>query len=120
MSSMSLLSGAPQRSTSEVVVVVSGEIDISTAGRLREQLGIAMGSVWTVVVLDASAVTFMDCAGLRELVAARARLLAGGRGLLLRTPSEAVLSLLRWTDTVHLFPVTDHLAPSHLRDAART
>lgn len=93
-----------------VVVVAQGDIDLCTAGHLREQLGCAMGGRSTVVVLDTSAVTFIDCCGLRELVAARVRLVAGGRRLLLRSPSPAVLRLLAWTGTTSDFGVASAVA----------
>lgn len=81
----------------QVVVDLAGEVDMLTAPELRQQLGQAMGAPGTVVVVEASAVTFMDCAGLRELLAAHTRLAAGGRTLVLRSPSPPVARLLELT-----------------------
>lgn len=88
-----------------VVVRAGGELDLATAGRLRAQLGSAVGAPSAVLVLDTSAVTFIDCSGLRELVAVRVRLTAEGRRLELRDPSAAVLRLLAWSGTAGDFDV---------------
>ncbi len=94
-----VLDQVTESAAQQVVVTAEGEMDMATAGELRGSVGRAMGAPATVVVIDLSAVTFMDCCGLRELVAARARLRAGGRGLRLRSPSPAVLRLLTLTGT---------------------
>lgn len=108
----------PPASAPRAVVVVEGDVDVATAGRLREVLGSAMGGPSTTVVLDVSGVSFLDCAGLRELLAARARLVAGGRGLRLRSPSPAVLRLLRLTGDEGRFEVEGALDLDHRSAAA--
>lgn len=89
--------GQIHRPAPEVVVTIAGEIDMLTAPTLRERLGQAMGPRGTVVVVDASAVTFIDCAGLRELLAAHTRLAVSGRTLVVRSPSRPVAELLELT-----------------------
>ena len=86
------------------LVALGGEIDMATAGEVRAVIGAAMGGPGTTVVVDTSAVVFIDCAGLRELLAAQARLAAGGRSMRLR-PSPAVTRLLEWTGTSSAFEV---------------
>ena len=63
----------------ETIVGVSGEIDLLTAGQLRHILERTMRSHGPRLVLDMSAVRFMDCAGVRSLVAVQqqAELLGG-------------------------------------------
>ena len=58
-------------STAPLVVTVSGEIDIATGPRLREGLLGAIGRHGARLALDLSGVTFMDCAGINALLAAR-------------------------------------------------
>jgi anti-anti-sigma factor len=61
------------------VLTVSGEIDLETASRLGEELQAAMRDVAPDMVVDLSAVTFMDSTGLKVLIAAQLRAgLAGG------------------------------------------
>lgn len=88
-------------------VVVGGELDVQTAGQLRSQLGQAMGSSASVVVVDTSAVTSIDFAGLRELVAGHHKLRAGGRVVRLRSPSAAVVRILQWTGLSEVFGVDE-------------
>src|SRR5215469_307012 len=60
-------------STAPLVVRVSGEIDIASAPKLREELLGAMRRHGARLALDLSCVTFMDCAGINALLAARRR-----------------------------------------------
>jgi anti-sigma B factor antagonist len=72
------------------VVTVSGEIDILSAPQLREQL---LGSIrrhGARLDLDLSGVTFIDCAGINVLMAARRRAqLEGGWLRVLRASPRA-------------------------------
>jgi len=63
-------------STSPLVVTVSGEIDIATGPKLREELLGVLRRHGAQLALDLGGVTFMDCAGISALLAAhhRARL----------------------------------------------
>lgn len=78
------------------VVLAEGEIDIATAGALRDRLLTALDR-HTMVEVDMSAVTFIDCAGLRALLAARTWADRHGRRLLVHDPSRPVRRLLAWT-----------------------
>lgn len=84
------------------VVALAGDIDLATAGQARALIGAAMGAPGTTVVVDTTAVAFIDCAGLRGLLAAQARLLAGGRSMRIH-PSAAVTRLLELTGTTSSF-----------------
>jgi anti-anti-sigma factor len=66
-------------STAPLVVGVSGEIDIASAPRLRDELLSALRRHGARLALDLGGVTFMDCAGVNVLLAARRHaLLEGG------------------------------------------
>lgn len=78
------------------VVTACGEIDIDTAPALGLALLAALRT-HREVTLDLSEVTFMDCAGLRELVDARNQADRRGSNLILRGAGAPVLRLLRLT-----------------------
>ena len=85
------------------VVTVGGQIDIAAVQAMRAVLtGLARCAH---VVVDAGAVSFIDCAGLHPLVeAARAAAAAGGR-LVLRDPPPALVCLITWCDLGAELPV---------------
>ncbi len=58
-------------STAPLVVGVTGEIDIASAPKLREELLGALRRHGARLALDLDGVTFMDCAGIKALMAAR-------------------------------------------------
>jgi anti-anti-sigma factor len=58
-------------STAPLVVGVSGEVDVASASKLREELLGALGRHGARLALDLGGVTFMDCAGVNALLAAR-------------------------------------------------
>jgi anti-anti-sigma factor len=62
-----------------VVVVASGELDVGAADDLREHLRAALDAGATRVVIDLSAVSFIDSLSLAAIVGARRRLAPGGR-----------------------------------------
>lgn len=68
------------------VVHLRGEIDMATAGRLRDVIEPHLGPQQTIA-LDFSEVTFCDSSCLAVLVQARGRLTADGGSLVLRNPS---------------------------------
>ena len=80
--------------TDEATVIhVRGEIDMATAGRLRDAIEPHMGPEQTIV-LDLSEVDFMDSSALKVLVQARGRLTEDGGSLVLRNPSRSARRLL--------------------------
>jgi anti-anti-sigma factor len=62
------LSISVQHSPSEVVIQLSGEIDLSTAPRLSSVIGDLLAIAPPRVVLDMAGVTFCDSQGLGTLV----------------------------------------------------
>ncbi|MFF8288839.1 STAS domain-containing protein [Streptomyces sp. NPDC016309] len=80
----------------QTLLTVAGELDIVTGEELRARLhGLLLGPA--TVVVDLSAVTFLDCSGLRVLLWARRRSNAVGAELRLHAPSPAVRKILRVT-----------------------
>ena len=75
------------------IIYVQGEIDIATAGRLRDAIEPHMGPTQTIV-LDLSGVDFMDSSCIKVLVQARGALTADGGSLVLRNPSVLAHRLL--------------------------
>lgn len=75
------------------VVVVAGEIDLSTADQLRSALDAVLADSDRVEI-DLSGTTFMDSTGLAVLIAAFRRLGESREALVLRDPSRAVIRLL--------------------------
>ncbi|MFI9115957.1 STAS domain-containing protein [Streptomyces venezuelae] len=99
---------APPRMTTDVTpdgtLLVSGEIDASTASTLLRALTDALRAHPEGVALDLSAVTFCDCAGLRAFLAARYQHLDIGRlPLRVVAASPRMTRLLRLTGTGWLF-----------------
>ena len=75
------------------IILVHGEIDMATCGRLRDAIEPHLGPQQTIV-LDLSDVQFADSSCLTGLVHARGNLTADGGSLMLRNPSDAARRLL--------------------------
>ena len=105
-----------------VVVAVRGEVDIATAGPLRDHLTVAVRSRQPVVV-DLARVPFLDSTGLGVLVAAAKRARAGGTALVVARPQRLVrnaLRLVRVDEVVDVYDTHDAavaaaVTPSHER-----
>ena len=92
------------------VLHVEGEIDVASGARLRERLVALLGEGRTDLVVDLTAVTFMDSTGLGVLVGALKRVrLAGGR-LVLVVDSERLLKVFRITGLTQVFTIHGSLA----------
>jgi anti-sigma B factor antagonist len=83
------------------VIIVTGDLDAHTAPRLAAAIAEAPGGPEDPVVLDLSAVGFVDSSGLRSMIQAR----AGGRRVHLRSPGRATLRLLEITGLEDEFPI---------------
>lgn len=87
------LSAAPDAA----VVVLTGELDLSTAGGLRRRLLDVLG-LTPVVAVDASGLDFVDLAGLDVLIDLDTRLRADGGTLVVRRASPSLRRLLALLD----------------------
>ena len=93
------------RSDGKVVITLAGELDVAGAPVLREHLAAATRSEGRVVVCDLEHLTYMDSTGISVLIAARKRLDATGRDLVLVGPSERVHKVLEITGVDSYFTI---------------
>jgi anti-anti-sigma factor len=73
-----------------VHVALRGELDLSTVGKVQDELDRIEASSPRVVVLDLSQLTFLDSTGLRCLVTADERARESGRRVVIVRGPEAV------------------------------
>ena len=78
-------------------VVIRGEIDICSSAQLREQLLSVIRGHGARVVLDLAEVTFIDCAGISTLLAARRQALLEGGSLRVLRASPRVRRIISLT-----------------------
>jgi anti-sigma B factor antagonist len=95
-----------------VVVRVTGELDLSTAEQLAAELRTALTAPPVRLVVDASALTFVDSTGLSVLLVAERQARADGGSLVLRHPSHALLRLLELTGTAAVLKPEEPADPS--------
>jgi anti-sigma B factor antagonist len=88
------------------VLVVSGEVDVHSAARLRDEVHSAELRDLALVI-DLQAVPFMDSTGLGVLVGALARSQDSGRRLVLCGVSDRILRLLSLTGLDGRFTLVD-------------
>jgi anti-sigma B factor antagonist len=91
--------------TSPTTVVLIGEIDLSTAGRVREALIAVSNSGETNVVVDMTNVTFMDSTGLSALVSSAKRFRSAGGEVALRSPGPSVRKVMEITGLTRVFSI---------------
>ncbi|HSL56485.1 MAG TPA: STAS domain-containing protein [Acidimicrobiales bacterium] len=89
----------------EVVVVVRGELDVTSSPSLVEHLDRLAVAGASRVTLDCRHVAFVDASGLGALLAARDRLEGDGRAITLRHPSPVMRRLLHLADLSGAFLV---------------
>jgi anti-anti-sigma factor len=94
-------------STAPLVVGVSGEIDIASAPKLREELLSALRRHGTRLALDLDGVTFMDCAGIDVLLAARRHARLEGGWVRVARASRHVRNILMLTGLHREFALAD-------------
>lgn len=80
-----------------VIVEVRGEADFCSAPTLHQHLSAVPTTQAPTIVLDVSNLTFLDCAGLRVLLAARRRATMHGTSLVLAAPRPIVARLFHIT-----------------------
>jgi anti-sigma B factor antagonist len=87
-----------------MVVFAVGEIDLAACPTMREALGEAVGSRRHLIV-DLSAVTFLDSTGLGVLLVTQKRIAATHKSMSLVGPSGMVANVLRITCVDEAIPV---------------
>lgn len=88
-------------------VSVRGEVDVYTAPRLREQLYAVVADSIPRVVLDLSAMTFIDSTGLGVVVGTLKRLREAGGDLVIRSPSRSTRKVLEITGLTRILEIVD-------------
>jgi anti-sigma B factor antagonist len=84
------------------VVYLSGELDLTNAGQFSTALDAALGSHPRRLILDASALTFMDSSGIVLLVSATQRV----QEVQVRDPSPVVRRLIELTGLSDVLRIT--------------
>lgn len=84
-----------------VLLVLAGEIDLSSVPVLRDSLATCVQGGADAVDVDLTSVTFCDCAGLGTFIEAQRRLGVTGGVLRLHHPRPALVHLLAATRTAH-------------------
>ncbi|WP_448062173.1 STAS domain-containing protein [Cellulomonas hominis] len=89
------------------VVEVAGEIDVYTAPVLREELSVLVEDGRVDLVVDLTAVRFMDSTGLGVLVGALKKVRSASGHLQLVIESERLLNVFRITALTQVFTIRD-------------
>ena len=92
------------------VVEVTGEIDVYTAPKLREQLAELVDSGRHDIVVDMQGVEFLDSTGLGVLVGGLKRIKQHDGSMNLVCTQERILKIFRITGLTKVFPIHDSVA----------
>jgi len=75
----------------ELVLVLSGEFDISNARQINDLVAGALNSCASSrLVLDLEGVSFLDCAAIRSILYAQRQAASRGRELVVRNPAPII------------------------------
>lgn len=96
-----------ERQGSTCVVGLSGELDLATVPALEDELHRVEASDAAEIVLDLSALDFIDSSGLQLIIAADARSKANGKRLQLVPGQPHVHRIFVMTATVDRLPFSD-------------
>jgi len=101
------LTVTPTRKADDLTLVVSGEVDVSCADVLRDAVAAAFDEQPARIVVDLSAVPYIDSTGIGVLVGAAHRAAEEQRGFAVLNPQRNVLRVLA------LLGVQDQLNVTH-------
>ena len=99
------------------VVGVTGELELATAPRLRQQVVSLAGADCVRVILDLSGVDFIDSVGLGVVVGALKRTRGRGGDLRVVAPQERVRSLFALTRLDEIIVVADSVEAALMASA---
>jgi anti-sigma B factor antagonist len=88
------------------LVTVSGELDLATAPRLREELIAMVSRDIRTVTVDMSGLEFIDSTGLAVLISGLKRLRQCGGDLTLQSPSSKTMKVLEITGLTRVFVIS--------------
>jgi anti-anti-sigma factor len=91
------------------LVVLAGECDLNTGRKLRDVLMSEVSRGTQRLILDLSALDFMDSTGMQVLMSARTLLNVRGGTLALVSPQPVVARILELTGADQLIPVYNSL-----------
>lgn len=86
---------------------LGGEVDVSTAGNLRDILSKLFQQKQADIVLDLADLAYIDSTGLGVLIGAFGRMQEKGYGLRIENPRENIAKLLRITSLDKIFCRTE-------------
>ena len=109
--------GRPAVNPGELQVIVSGaepeyevrllgELDMSTAPQLRDELLRLVSGGATMITVDLSELAFVDSTGLSVLITALKRLRQQGGDMALRSPTAGTRRVLEITGLTEVFPIS--------------
>ncbi len=107
---MTILEVDSQERNGLVHISLRGELDLSTVGKVDEELQSVEGSGPNVLVLDLSTLTFLDSTGLRCVVRADERARDEGRRLVVVKGPEAVQRVFEITRLEERLEIVDDAA----------
>jgi anti-sigma B factor antagonist len=100
-----------ERHGEQMRLVLSGDLDISSAARLEEALEAAEAEDVSTICLDLRELLFIDSMGLRAILSAQLRLSVDGDRLTLIPGCERVQRVFAMTRTTELLHFEDGVAP---------
>ena len=99
-----------------VRLTLRGELDLSTVGKVEEELRKAESGEAPTVVLDMSTLTFLDSTGLRAVVTADERMREGGRRLVIVRGPESVNRVFTITRLEERLQIVDDVSQARPGD----
>ncbi len=94
-----------ERRGDATVVTPQGEVDIATAGHLRDRVDEVIDGSTGAVVVDLTRVSFIDSTGLGVLIGARKRCEADGRAFRVVVAEARILKIFEITGLTELFDI---------------
>jgi anti-sigma B factor antagonist len=88
-----------------VLVTASGEIDMATAPKLRAAILAQVNGKPVDIVVDLSAVSFLDSSGIAALVAGYRRVEETGGAFTVRNPQARVQRVLQLSGLANVFAI---------------
>jgi anti-anti-sigma factor len=113
-----LLNPEIRRAENHALVLLSGELDASTAGQLYEQLAELTRDGVVHVALDLSGLEFLDSTGLSVVIAEHKRTNASGGELVILSPQSQVRRLFEITGLMGILQIRPEEEDGTLGDAA--
>jgi anti-anti-sigma factor len=102
--------------TAHTLVTLAGECDLNTGRDLRDVLTSEVSRGAQRLIVDLSALAFMDSTGMQVLLSVRAVLAVRGGTLVLVAPQPVVARILELTGADQAIPVYDSLEEAQTAD----